>query len=344
MMQKTQTLVSIIIVNYNGYRFLKDCLDSVLAQTYSHFEVLLVDNASKDESVKFVKDNYPQIRMIESKENRGFAGGNNMGAMHAKGDLVVLLNNDTIVKEGWLQGLVDAVKPTQVALASSLILTDGIPEKYYERNGSINFLGHNIMRIYEKPKDIFFAGGASLIYKKKLIGLPFDDLYFAYAEDVYLSLKARFMGYSVTHTNESVVYHFGSATVGKKKSTLWIYYQERNRLLNTLLFFSPLTLFKLTPLFLVNMAGKLASSVVGTKYSFMGLVRAYTWLLMNIPVILSKRRQLRDAKRIDEAAVIKEMTYKITNGESLIGKFLNFVTMLYFRLVNIRTIECAGKR
>lgn len=343
-MKRTQHLVSIIIVNYNGYRFLKDCLDSVLAQTYRQFEVLLVDNASTDESVKFVKEHYPRIRVVESKENRGFAGGNNMGTMHAKGELVVLLNNDTIVKQGWLQGLVDAVKPTQVALASSLILTDGIPEKYYERNGSINFLGHNIMRIYEKPNDIFFAGGASLICKKDLLGMPFDDLYFAYAEDVYLSLKARFMGYSVTHTNDSVVCHFGSATVGKKKSILWSFYQERNRLLNTLLFFSPLTLFKLTPLFLVNIAAKFAWSVLGTKYSFMGLARAYTWLLMNIPVILSKRRELRNTKRIDETAVIKEITCKITNGESLFGKFLNFVMMLYFRLVNIRTIEFAAKK
>ncbi|HAP35973.1 MAG TPA: hypothetical protein DCQ28_08550, partial [Bacteroidetes bacterium] len=122
--------------------------------------------------------------IIKSNKNLGFAGGNNLGVKNAKGELIVLLNNDTVVHQGWLQGLANAITNENVAAASSLIKTEGIPDKYYEKNGSINFLGHNIMRIFDEPTDIFFAGGASMIFKKDIIGVPFDEDYFVYGEDV----------------------------------------------------------------------------------------------------------------------------------------------------------------
>jgi len=92
--------VSILILNYNGKKFLTQCLDSVLHQSYTNFEIIIFDNASTDGSVQFVKKFYEidKIKLVESKTNLGFAGGNNEGIKYCSGEFIVLLNNDTVVE------------------------------------------------------------------------------------------------------------------------------------------------------------------------------------------------------------------------------------------------------
>lgn len=332
-------LISIIIVNYNGKHFLEGCLRSVYRQEGRPFEVILVDNASVDGSAEFVREHFPQTKVIRSERNLGFAGGNNLGAEHAAGDLIVLLNNDTVVHEGWLSGLVDALSDPNVACASSLIKTEGIPDRYYEKNGSINILGYNVMRIFDEPSDIFYAGGASMIYRKVLFGAPFDGDYFVYGEDVYLGLRARFMGFDIRHTNASRLDHFGSGTARTQKSTFLTFYQERNRVLNVLLFFSAGTIVKSIPYLAVNLVGKILLSLLPTKYSLTGILKAYGWLLWNVAQIKVKRRKLRAEQRRDDAAVLAMMTGKLTNGESALGAAVNSLSLLYCRFVSLPVRE-----
>jgi GT2 family glycosyltransferase len=331
--------ISIIIVNYNGKHFLKKCLDAVLAQCDQTTEVIVVDNASKDGSAEYIKTSFAAVRLVENAINRGFAGGNNDGVRAARGSLIILLNNDTVVHPGWLEGLRAEMNDLRVVSASSLIKTEGIPEKYYEKNGSVNFLGHNIMRVFDEPSDIFYAGGASMIFRKELIGLPFDDDYFVYGEDVYLGLRSRFMGYQVKHTNASVLDHFGSGTAKKEQSEFLTFYQERNRILNTVLFFSGTTLIKVLPFLLVNTVGKTAAAIAGLKYSLLGLLKAYFWIISNIPAIRRKRRGLQKEKIVPDSEVIRYMTGKLTNGESTIGRAVNAIAILYCRIVRLTVIE-----
>lgn len=332
-------LVSIIIVNYNGREFLYDCITSTLRQDYDPFEVILVDNASSDMSVAFVEEHFPAVCVIEAGSNLGFAGGNNLGVQHARGPFIVLLNNDTTVEPGWLQALVEAVVPEYVGVASSLVRTEGIPDRYYEKNGTINFVGQNIMRAFDEPTDIFYAGGTSLIYKKELLGPPFDPDYFAYAEDVYLSLRVRFLGYQVKHTNALRVMHHGSSTARKQLPQVLTYYQERNRLLNIVLFFSLQTLLRIIPFFVANVMAKVLISVFSRRWSLLGLLRAYWWFLTNVRTIHEKRQVLRRQWKISEEHVITLMSGKLTNGESVPGRFLNMLSLAYCRLVGLKTIE-----
>ena len=102
-------LVSIIIVNYNGFRFLKQLLSSLAVLNYPRYEIIFVDNASKDESVSFVENEYPNVKIIKSKINLGFAEGNNIGIEEAQGELIALINNDTVVDSDWLLHLVNAI-------------------------------------------------------------------------------------------------------------------------------------------------------------------------------------------------------------------------------------------
>jgi GT2 family glycosyltransferase len=331
--------VSVIIVNFNGKHLLASCLGSVAGQRFDSFEVLLVDNGSTDGSSEFVRENFPGVRLIASATNLGFAGGNNLGVEHARGELIVLLNNDTIVEEGWLEGLVAAVKPEGVAIAGSLVITDGIPSAYYERNGSINFLGHNIMRIFTHPENLFYAGGASLIYKKSILGRPFDPTYFAYGEDVYLGLRARRMGLRIVHTNASRVRHFGGGTAGHNPSRRLKMLQERNRLLNLFLFFSVWTIVRTLPYILANLLARLAGGLLSRRHSAFASMQAYLWIVCNIPLIGAKRKQLAPDFRVDDDAVLSWMTAKVTQGESAIGRVLNAIALTYCRLVGLRTIE-----
>ena len=99
-------VVSIIIVNWNGRPYLPDCLDNLARQSFRNFEVVLVDNGSVDESVSFVKEHYPWVKLVILNENTGFSVGNNHGLQHAVGDYIVTLNNDTRVEPDWLQVMV----------------------------------------------------------------------------------------------------------------------------------------------------------------------------------------------------------------------------------------------
>lgn len=338
-MSSPSPFVSIVIVNYNGRNFLADCLASALAQNYPAFETILVDNGSSDGSIPFVQSQFPAVRVVEAGRNLGFAGGNNLGVAHARGELIALLNTDAVAHPGWLRALVDASAPVDVAIASSLVLTRGVPDKYYEKNGSINFLCHNIMRVFARPENIFYGGGASLIFKRQVLTSPFDDDYFAYGEDLYLGLRARFMGYRVVHTNASVASHEGSATSKRERLKEIRYLQERNRVLTVLLFFSGWVIARIVPLLAASMVAKLFMGIFSPRHSIWAVARSYGWILGRPLQLRRKRRALRSERQIPDREVISWMTAKLTNGESVAGKAINSGAVLYCRLMGLRTIE-----
>ncbi len=338
--------VSVIIVNYNGKHFLSDCLNAVLAQTGVSFEIILVDNGSTDGSGELIRERYPDVRLVEARTNLGFAGGNNLGVGHARADLVVLLNNDTIVAQNWLAPLVRSLERPDVCVASSLVINRGMPERYYRRNGSLNLIGHNIMEVFFRTENLFYCSGASLIFRKNLFGLPFESEYFAYCEDVYLGLRARFMGMRVLHVNESVVDHIGGGTVGTRRSArIWML-QERNRILNLLLFFTPWTVLRVLPVLAVSQAAKLCLAVSSPRYRLLGLLWAWLWLLSHPAFILRHRGSLAGDKKVGDVEVISWMSGRVVQGESAPARLVNTVSVGYFNAVGLKTIESlpAGSR
>lgn len=332
-------LASIVILNWNGKPYLEACLDSVLHQCDGKYEVLLVDNGSTDGSSAYVREKYPSVRVIDAGSNLGFAGGNNLGVRSAAADIVVLLNNDSVVQPGWLLALRTAMDDPAAVLVSSRVVTQGIPAQYYERNGSINFVGHNIMRVFALRENTFFCSGASLAFRKDIFGEPFDDQYFLYGEDVYLGLRARFLGYRPRHVDSSVVDHRGGVSSKRRPPALITMYQERNRWLNMLLFFSFWTNLRVLPYFCAHAAAKVLLAVSGRRYSLPGLIRAYAWPFVHWRYILARRQSLQTQKRVPEQDVISWMTAKVTNGESVIGRLLNALSSAYCWLVGLRTIE-----
>lgn len=340
---------SVIVVNYNGKRFLKDCFDSLLNQSYTNFEIIFVDNNSQDGSVDLIRRDYSsdKIRIVISDKNLGFAGGNNLGYKHCTGEYIVLLNNDTVVDRDWLKQLIACLESDeQAGMAQSLVLTEGIPAKYYEKNGTVNLLGHNIMEFFEIDKDgigeIFLASGCSLIIRKSLveeIGGLFPEEYFAYAEDTYLCFKVKFRGLKILHTSKSVVHHKGGGTSANSKPSDLYFYKERNRLLNFLIFFSGSFVIRYIPYLVFNFLLKLFASVFSKKYTASQLIEAYVWLITNIGWIKSKRRELNAIKTKDEDYVLGYLTSKIFNGDNISQRIINFFSLLYCRISFIRIFE-----
>ena len=330
--------ISIIVLNYNGEKFLTDCVKSVLSQSYSDFELIVFDNNSADGSIKLLRDNFSdsRVRIVESDKNLGFAGGNLEAMKYCSNDLIVLLNNDTKADRDWLKFLAEAVSEGNT-VASSFVRTVGIPEEFYTTNGSVSYLMYNIMNVFENPEDEFYPNGCSVIFRKSEISEPFDADYFYYSEDVYLGLKARFRGMKIRFVKDSLVQHFGGGS--ESPGSMKTYYSERNRLLNVYLFFSLWTIIRFLPYIAFNHSAKLLLSLLSSKYSFPGLLKAYLWFYFNIPGIIKKRKELHKEFNTGEKEVISKLTCKVFNGNSFPAALVNRLSYYYSRTVGLKPIE-----
>jgi GT2 family glycosyltransferase len=328
-------LVSVVVVNYNGERVIEDCLRSVYAQPYRPIEVIVVDNGSTDGSVALIVKKFPDVRLVRNERNLGFAGGNNRGVAAAQGEYVVLLNNDTVVDSGWLPPLIEAVGKPGVGVVTSKVITENVPEAFYEMNGTINYLGYNIMRQFSNLSQVFFAAGTSVMFRRNLVGLPFLDEYFLYHEDVYLSWKLRLQGYEISMAQPSIVWHKGSVTTSNQMPSFVTFYQERNKLLNAFLFLERATLTRLIPYFLFDGVAKSVMSLLTGRKSFFGIVQSYIWCLRNLNWIGAEREKMQRLRQIPDREILRLMSSKVVNADSAFGDCLNRLSLFYAKLVGL---------
>jgi len=219
---------SIIIPNWNGRDLLERCLPSIIkAVRYEggDHEIIVVDNNSTDDSVAFIQATYPEIKVIELPENKGFAGGCNVGVQESKNDIVVLLNNDMVVDKDFLRHLLnDFVDDTVFAVSSQIFFWD--PQKRREETGKtrgflrLGFLQvvHDQVKEDEQIHPVLYAGGGSSAFdKRKFLALGgFDELFHPfYWEDTDISYRAWKRGWRVLYEPQSVVYHKHRGTIGK---------------------------------------------------------------------------------------------------------------------------------
>lgn len=316
--------VSIIVLNWNGKKYLKDCLTSLENQTfYSNFETILADNGSKDDSVKFVRKNFPRIKIVENKKNLGFAEGNNRGIKSAKGEYVFILNNDTKLDKNCLERLVEATeRDNQIGMSTPKILFLKNPQLINSVGTKIYFDGMSRARgemeidkgQYNQVEEILLPSGCAGLYRKKMldeIGL-FDENFFAYCEDTDLGLRGRLAGWKAILVPSAIVYHHWSGTVGKY-SSLKAFLVERNHFWVALKNF-PLTLLFLLPFYTILrycflIYGILTRRGPGTKFQsskfklFFILAKAYISAISGIPVILRKRKLIQKNKKLTDKEI-----------------------------------------
>ncbi|TAN62833.1 glycosyltransferase family 2 protein [bacterium] len=224
-----ESLVSVIIVNYNGKKFLGDCISSVKQNArYSH-EIIVVDNASTDGSAEYVENNFPGVSIVRAKKNLGFTAGNNLGAKSAKGKYLLLLNNDTRLITSLTPALREFDNDKKLGALGCRMYFDGggFQASFgYEHTplriiltwtGLYRFTGSTLVReidenesSYAKPRDVDWVTGAFLMTPKSLwdnLG-GLDENYFMYVEDGDYCKRARQAGFRVAYTPNVEIIHY----------------------------------------------------------------------------------------------------------------------------------------
>jgi len=223
-----EKLVTIIIINYNSYKYTIECLESLKSQNYKNFDVILVDNGSNYDIFQELKEkleqfkNYLKINLIRSKKNLYFGAGNNKAIKMAKGEYVCLLNNDTEVMPNFIKEMVNFLeKNPQVGMIAPKIKLFPKKELIWTTGGQVDFNTGDVVtnrgylksdpenKMYNKIEPIDFAPGTALFIRKMYleeIGL-IDEIYFMYWEDPDWNFRAKKLGYESYYVPTTIVYH-----------------------------------------------------------------------------------------------------------------------------------------
>lgn len=212
----------------------------IYQQTFKDFEIVVVDNASKDGSLKFIKKNYPNAKLVSLNKNYGFSKAVNEGIKTSYSDYIVLLNNDTEVERNWLKNLVYCIESDKgIFSCCSKMIRYHEKEKIDDAGDEYTILGWAFKRgdganvkKYSKNKSVFSSCAGAAIYRRKIfdeIGF-FDENFFAYLEDVDISYRAKIYGYKNIYCSDACVYHIGSATSGSRHNEFKVKMAARNNI------------------------------------------------------------------------------------------------------------------
>lgn len=238
---------SVIIVTWNALNHLQAFLPSVMASQSPDIEIIIADNASTDESVKWVNVNYPSCKVVTLDKNYGYCGGNNRAAAHANGDVIIFLNNDVRVDRDWIRNMDSYFDDKNTVAVQPKIRSHTNPD-YFEYAGAAGgFLDKLVYpfcrgRIfdtvekdegqYDQSTDIFWASGAAMAIRKEVFLKMggFDEDFEFHMEEIDLCWRCLNMGYSIIYAPESVVYHLGGGSL-PMTSPRKVYYNFRNNLM-----------------------------------------------------------------------------------------------------------------
>jgi GT2 family glycosyltransferase len=338
----TGITTSVVIVNYNGAAYLGDCLESVQRGLPLDCEIILVDNASTDESLRLVRERFPQVKLLHSNHNLGFAGGNNFGAQLARGRYLVFLNPDTLVEPGWLQALLAPLESDpQVGLTTARIVLMSDPATINTCGNQIHLSGLTLCRgadtpreLWDAPAEVSAVSGAAFAIRRDLfveIG-GFDSDFFLYMEDTDLSWRARLAGYTCLYVPGSVVHHDYRLRFGPHKT----FYQERNRYLMLLKNLRWSTLLLLAPSLLLAEAVTWGYVLSRQRDQWPDKLRAYAWIARHWGQVMAKRQSTQALRARGDGELLARHThhleYEQTGQGPAAGLAHRFFDPLFFAL------------
>lgn len=314
-------LVSIIIVNWNGKKYLVRCLSTAISQAYLNKEIIVVDNGSADGSIDFIKEKYANAaKLIANSGNLGFAQGNNIGILQSRGGYILTLNNDAELDENCLSELVKAIESDErIGMCAPKILLKS-------NHNKIDSVGHLIYQDglsrqrgrleadlgqYDKREEVVFPSACCGLYRRKMldeIGL-FDSNFFMFVEDTDLGLRARLAGWKCIYVPEAVVYHNYSSSAGGY-SALKAFFIERNRIWLVIKLF-PLSLilssfYYTLKRYLYQFYGVISKrgsaayfAKQNSRFDIIGVIcKSYIAACLGLPVMLKQRRRIRLQRKV----------------------------------------------
>ena len=310
--------MSVVIVNYNSGNCLADCLRSVVNSTYPKKELIVVDNASNDDSLSRAETLGLQVRILRNPVNFGFSRGGNAGIAKANGEFVVVMNPDTIVDSGWLGSLVDAARrhPRAAFLQPRILLMDH-PRVLNSAGNMIHIAGFGVCRgigrldsdAFQTEAEVCYSSGACTFARAEAlneIGLM-DELFFAYGEDKDWGWRALMMGWQSIYVPSSKILHKWSPTLGF--SSRKFHLLEFERVLSLWKNYSRRTLVLLAPaLILVEISVFLYAAVKGWLTE---KLRSYADLLRIRGIVAKKRRSIQTRRLVHDRMVLERFVAEI---------------------------------
>lgn len=223
--------VAIVILNWNGLKYLREFLPSVMASTWPNLDIIVGDNGSSDDSVSFLKENFPAVHIIQNDKNYGFTGGYNRVLEKVDADYFILLNSDVEVPAGWIEPVIELMESDPLIAAAAPKIRAFAQKDYLEHAGAaggfIDKYGYPFCRgrmfyeieqdkgQYQQSGEVFWATGAAMFVKKQCweAARGFDERFFAHMEEIDLCWRLKNMGYKVMYCAQSEVYHVGGGTL-----------------------------------------------------------------------------------------------------------------------------------
>jgi GT2 family glycosyltransferase len=322
----TQPSIAIVLLNYNGRSLLEKNLPHILSTTYSNKEVVVIDNGSNDDSVTFLKQSYPQVRLIQLEKNFGYAGGYNRGLKELTHDFYLLINTDVRVSREFIEPLIGKfLNNPGIAVCQPRILCEEEPG-YFEYAGAagglIDRFGYTFARgrvfdelekdlgQYEEDAQLFWASGACLAIRsstyRQLSG--FYEYFFMYSEEVDLCWRTQLAGHEVVYCHQSVVYHQKTTPLTKTggQRVFWIF---RNNLVMLWRNLTPKDQWKIIPARIVlNMIAALYFLFCGRGKSgwlvFKSVFAAIKWRLRTGSNVAIKRKPLSALKGVYWGSIV----------------------------------------
>jgi GT2 family glycosyltransferase len=303
---------SVIVLSWNGMDYLEDCLKAVLSQDYANFEVIVVDNGSVDGSADLVAERFPQVQLIRNERNLGFAAGNNVGLESATGDVLVLLNQDTVVQPGWLAALVEALSadPSIGVAGGKALYPDGTIQ---HAGGYVNERGEGFHYGYreeddgqfDQMRDVDYVTGASLAIARRAFDAvgPLDEGFgAAYYEDVDWCYRARSVGFRVVYVPRAVLIHEeASAASDMSYEGICLFHSNRLRIV-----LKHWPLDRLVNEFLLCEQTSLEHLDEGSERMIAGIHYAYLYYLLHLGDVVALRQKWLDFS-LSEVDVLADM-------------------------------------
>jgi len=317
--------VSIIIPHWNGIDTLSECLISLFKTRHDSYEVIVVDNASTDGSQPWLKNKYPQVKLIENDKNYGYAGGCNRGALEANGDYLIFLNNDTIQDPDWIQNLEKFMKKDKMIAAVQPKILNYFNKRIFDyAGGSGGYMDRFCFpfargRIFSKQeedigqyndsKQCFWSSGTAFMIRKELFfeAGKFDEYFFSHMEEIDLCWRLQAMGFQIWVEPDAVVYHKNALSMpmhSHKKH----YLNHRNSLLMLFANYS----FKNT---LILGSGRIIFELIALGYSTLKLdwkhasaiIRSLLYLLFHVNIILKRRYNFKKIRKEKDKDIMKNI-------------------------------------
>jgi GT2 family glycosyltransferase len=313
-LRKDLPFVTLLVLNYNGRKYLSSCLDSLLKTDYPNFKVVVIDNSSSDDSVGFVKKNYPNVGLVRNDENLGYARAINSAMKIVESEYVVFLNNDIVVEPDWLKQLIPFMKMKDVAAVNPKILFLDNKRVINSVGGSCDVYGVGWNRgngefdnsQYDAVEEVFYVNGTAMLTRKSVwtdIG-TFDERYFLYGEDLDWCWRARLKGYKLLYVPSARIYHQWRGSKGSI-----IEFLERHWLASFLKNYSLKTICILFPRYLVLKFLK-ALWLMKNGKGFgekQAVFQAFLWNLANFKNTWLKHSLVQASRKISDEEIQKRM-------------------------------------